>query len=122
MGGRMSKCAFLILPFPPKELSPNKRLHWAQLSNAKKSYRAQCYYLARHLHGFYEKDAKLGISLIFFPPDKRHRDDDNMEAAFKAGRDGVAEALGVNDRFFSVTRKVSHETLNKVEMFIEELV
>jgi crossover junction endodeoxyribonuclease RusA len=33
-------------------------------------------------------------------PDKRHRDADNCLAAAKAGLDGMADALGVNDRHF----------------------
>jgi crossover junction endodeoxyribonuclease RusA len=32
--------------------------------------------------------------------DKRHRDADNCLAAAKAGLDGMADALGVNDRHF----------------------
>ena len=117
----MGVVATLVLPFPPKELSPNNRLHWSKVSRAKKSYRDACHWIAvsscaRALIG---KGKKLKVTLIFYPPDRRHRDDDNMEAAFKAGRDGIADALGVNDRFFSVTRKVSHETKNCVEMQIE---
>ena len=92
----------LTLPWPPKELNPNKRLHWAQKSKAAKMYRDACYMLA------IEAGAKNGIPwegdihlfIDFYPPDRRHRDDDNMIAAFKSGRDGVAEALGVNDKRF----------------------
>ena len=34
------------------------------------------------------------------PPDRRKRDDDNTLAAWKAGRDGLADALGVDDNRF----------------------
>jgi hypothetical protein len=32
----------LHLPWPPKELSPNARVHWAKKSKAAKAYRLQC--------------------------------------------------------------------------------
>lgn len=46
------------------------------------------------------------MHLTFYPPSAHKRDDDNLEAAFKAGRDGVAEAMGVDDNRFQVTREV----------------
>jgi crossover junction endodeoxyribonuclease RusA len=47
-------------------------------------------------------EGTLALWLDFYPPDRRARDDDNIIAAFKAGRDGMAEALGINDRRFRV--------------------
>ncbi len=49
---------------------------------------------------------KMVFSIEFFPPDKRRRDDDNMLASFKAGRDGVADALGVDDNKFVTSFEV----------------
>jgi crossover junction endodeoxyribonuclease RusA len=46
----------------------------------------------------WEGDIHLWID--FYPPDRRQRDDDNMIAAFKSGRDGLAQAFGVNDKRF----------------------
>ena len=40
------------------------------------------------------------ISLDFIPPDKRHRDLDNLLASSKQLLDGVAHGLGINDRQF----------------------
>ncbi|SOS36014.1 hypothetical protein CFBP6411_04657 [Pseudomonas syringae group genomosp. 3] len=37
----------LILPWPPKVLSPNARTHWATKSRAAKAYRNTCYLLCR---------------------------------------------------------------------------
>lgn len=42
----------------------------------------------------------IPVSLIFVMPDKRHRDLDNCHAALKSALDGMADALGVNDRQF----------------------
>lgn len=43
---------------------------------------------------------RIALWLDFYPPDRRARDDDNMIASFKAGRDGIALALGINDKRF----------------------
>ena len=32
----------IVLGWPPSDLSPNKRLHWAKLAAAKKQYRKNC--------------------------------------------------------------------------------
>lgn len=49
---------------------------------------------------------KMVLSIEFCPPDKRRRDDDNMLASFKSGRDGVADALGVDDNKFVTSFEV----------------
>ena len=95
----------LTLPWPPKDLSPNARIHWSKRAKAAKAYRAECaiqcmthrwgYELAKSYH-----EGRLHLWIDFYPPDRRHRDDDNMIAAFKSGRDGLADALGINDRRF----------------------
>lgn len=43
---------------------------------------------------------KIALWADFYPPDRRARDDDNMIASFKAGRDGIALALGIDDKRF----------------------
>jgi crossover junction endodeoxyribonuclease RusA len=40
------------------------------------------------------------FNVVFRPPDRRLRDDDNLVAAFKSGRDGISDALGIDDRKF----------------------
>ena len=51
------------------------------------------------------------LSLEFIPPDRRRRDDDNCIAAFKSGRDGVAQALGIDDSRFVTQLQISAETI-----------
>ena len=89
------------LPWPPRELSPNARVHYHAKARAAKTYRDGTYWIAR-AHGpqFLIAEGVIPIMVEFFPPDRRHRDDDNMIGAFKAGRDGIADALAVNDRRF----------------------
>lgn len=47
--------------------------------------------------------APIDMTVTFYPPDRRHRDDDGMIGAFKHMRDGIADALRVNDRRFRPT-------------------
>jgi hypothetical protein len=48
----------------------------------------------------------LELSLNFYPRDRRKRDDDNLIASFKSGRDGIADALGVDDVNFLTTARL----------------
>ena len=56
-----------------------------------------------------EWEGPVHLWLTFYPPSKRHFDDDNVVAAFKPGRDGVADALGIDD-----SRFVLHPLLSEV--------
>lgn len=93
-------------PWPPKEANPNKRVHWSLAARKKSRYRRDCFNatlaVTRAKKLF---DGPLLVHLMFCPPDNRKRDDDNFEAAFKSGRDGIADALGVDDNLFTVTRE-----------------
>lgn len=93
----------ITLPWPPSILSPNNRSHWARKLAPKQTYRMSCYmltkgYLATSRHWRPSPDCPLPVKITFHPPDRRHRDDDNMISSFKSGRDGLADALGINDR------------------------
>lgn len=90
----------LILPWPPRVLSPNARVHWAVRSKAAKLYREACFVLARKAGWTRAPEGRLHLWIDFYPPDRRHRDDDNCLSAFKHGRDGIADALRVDDKVF----------------------
>lgn len=92
----------VVLPWPHKYLSPNARVHWAKRSKAAKAYRTECGWHVRAA-GPKPKFAPSGpitLDIEFVQPDQRGRDLDNMLASIKAGIDGIADALGVNDRRF----------------------
>lgn len=91
----------IVAPWPARGLSPNARLHWAQVAKLKKPYRALG--MARAVEAMrglppYPKEGKLPVKITFHPPDRRHRDDDNAISSGKALRDGIADGIGVNDR------------------------
>ena len=103
----------ITLPYPPAKLSPNKRLHWAARAQVVAKYRRDCRYACiAELNGkswlwqAVGSPPRLPIKITFYPPDKRRRDRDNMIAAFKAGADGVADAIDVDDADWSPTYAV----------------
>ena len=89
----------VLLGWPPKVLSPNARTHWAARSRAAKAYRYSCF-MAAKLAGLVAPAGRILLQLEFLPPTARRRDDDNLLASFKAGRDGLADALGIDDSLF----------------------
>ena len=82
----------IVLPYPFPALWPNKRPHWSAKARATRSYRQWAKLAAN--------TAKPGpIRVTFCPkPTGPAPDMDNAIAAFKAGQDGLADAMGVNDR------------------------
>jgi crossover junction endodeoxyribonuclease RusA len=100
-----------VLPWPDKGLSPNVRAHWATRHRAVRKYRKACWgatlmaladaRLSRLPQRLAADEAQLlHVELVFSPPTKRARDEDNLIARMKSGLDGIAEALGVNDKRF----------------------
>jgi len=74
-------------------------------------YRYTCRVMAREainkgrwdlkpLRDLVEAGGQIHVFLDFHPPNRRARDDDNIIAAFKAGRDGLADALKIDDCHF----------------------
>jgi crossover junction endodeoxyribonuclease RusA len=93
----------LTLPWPPSDLSPNARTHWARLAKAKRDYRSACAWTARG-QGAVRLDAdRLHLTLEFVPPNRRAYDLDNCLARMKSGLDGLADVLGVDDSRWTLT-------------------
>lgn len=103
----------VILPWPPQELSPNhkKKVHHLILQRIVRNYRATARILT------HEAAQKLRIRNVvgtvniefhFYPPDNSRRDEDNLLASMKAGIDGIADAICVNDFFFHYKEMTIH--------------
>jgi crossover junction endodeoxyribonuclease RusA len=91
----------ITLPWPPKELSPNARVHWATRARSVKRVRAHAYWTALAMaRGVELPDGPIPVPLTFHPPDRHRRDWDNMFSSMKAGLDGIAQALEVDDNRF----------------------
>ena len=99
------------LPWPPRALWPNSRNHWSAISRVKRTYREAAWALSLEARETMPQ-ARLAVHLTFCPPDARRRDLDNMIAAMKAGLDGLADAIGVDDRHFALSAEVGEVTPN----------
>ena len=95
----------LFLPWPDRVLHPNSRPHFMALAKAKKIARAAASWATKEAWPGIELPAegRLHLWIDFYPPDRRQRDDDGLLSSMKAARDGIADALGIND-----SRFVSH--------------
>jgi len=95
----------VVLGWPPTDLSPNARKHWAVVAKAKKQYRRDCYSVSKEQLKKYKKETenipeRLVLEMTFIPPDRRSYDRDNLVARMKSGIDGLADALKINDKRF----------------------
>ena len=94
----------ITLPWPPAKLSPNARTHWAARSKVAKAYRQDCAITVWDRPPTVAlPEGNIPMTFTFRPPDKRHRDADNMVASFKSGQDGLADGLRINDRVIDPT-------------------
>lgn len=92
----------LTLPWPSRDLHPNARVHWARKAKAVKAARYQAG-LAAIAAGFRVHPlphGRIHLYLDFYPPNRRRHDDDGLLSSMKAARDGIADALGIDDNRF----------------------
>lgn len=89
----------IVLPLPSKGLSPNARLSWRGKAKLTKAHRLRAKLAALALLAASPGPASVPTrySLAFYWPDRRRRDDDNAAASCKAYRDGIADALAIDD-------------------------
>ena len=87
----------ISLPWPNPVLNPNQRPHWAVKAKAAKAAKQDAFYATKEAAPVINKDKKIHAWIYFYPPNKRKRDDDNLLSAFKPYRDGIADALAVDD-------------------------
>lgn len=87
----------ITLPIPVKSLCPNGRAHWRTKATATKAHRALAKVRTLEALGGQPAPRFTGYSLTFYFKNVRGRDDDNATASCKAYRDGIADALGVDD-------------------------
>ena len=113
------------LPYPNKDLMPNRKngKHWGATVGAKNNAFSEAFYLTKEVVGTKKLAGKVAISLVFVQDDKRHRDLDNLLAASKSMLDGVAHALGIDDKNFEpITIMRRYDTARYTLLDIEENV
>jgi crossover junction endodeoxyribonuclease RusA len=109
----------ITLPWPPAALSPNARGHWSKLAKAKKAYRAACGWTALAQGARAIQASKLHLTLVFYPPSRRAFDLDNCLSALKAGLDGVADVIKVDDKHWCLTIAKAADVGGYVKIKIE---
>ena len=81
----------IVLPLPPRELSPNARPHWGAKGRAVRRYRETAYLSS--LAGRPGRPMQAAkVTARFFFRTRRRRDRDNLLASLKAAFDGIADA------------------------------
>ena len=120
----MKRNAEITLPWFDKSLSPNGRSHWAKKAKAAKKSR-QDGFMAARLAGYNKQtfaghEGKIVLSIKFYPKTKAMPDDDNCLGGFKAYRDGIADALGVDDRRFLSRPVVMDEVGGVIKVVLNE--
>ena len=100
-----------VIDWPDRRLFPNARVHWAVKASKVHDARARAQIQAMSCletisddeRNWLQSDSKLPYGLVIVPPDKRHRDEDNVIASLKSSLDGIATGLGVNDSRFRLS-------------------
>jgi crossover junction endodeoxyribonuclease RusA len=88
----------IVLPLPPRVLSPNARAHWATKARATKLYRQAACVEAVLVAGPPAVPWETATVLLrFFFRTRARRDRDNLLASMKAAFDGLADAGVVRD-------------------------
>jgi crossover junction endodeoxyribonuclease RusA len=93
----------LALSWPHKDLSPNARCHWALKAKAVKAARHDAGWAMRRTFRTPPPWKAVHIHWEFHPKTANVPDGDNAEASCKAYRDGIADALCIDDSKFTTT-------------------
>lgn len=100
----VKKHLLVRLPWPPVQLSPNFRGHWAVVYPQKQVYRRAAKLRTQAAREYVATPIRpvdgVSMTVTAHPSINRKRDQDNFIARLKAGFDGIADALKVNDCTF----------------------
>lgn len=105
----------IILPWPSSKLNPNQRVHFAVKAKIAAEHKSISYYAAKpDSFSRIIPDGKIPLLIIFYAPDRRGRDLDNLLSSCKSFLDGIALAYGINDkRFRPITIDFADEVFKK---------
>lgn len=87
----------LVLPLPPRELSPNARVHWIVRAKANRAAKEAVHALSLQQRPRGKPLARATVSVTFWVPDRRRRDKGNLIGAAKAYLDGLKDAGVIQD-------------------------
>lgn len=88
------------IPFPPASLSGHAKGHWRAKSGPTAKHREWARLATLAAGATAPSEGDIRIHFRFVPPDRRG-DRTNYPNRLKSSIDGIADALGVNDRRFN---------------------
>jgi crossover junction endodeoxyribonuclease RusA len=89
----------IVLPFPPSSLSGHAKGHWRSKAAETKKHREWARTATLEARPTAPECGDILVRIRFVPPDMRG-DRTNFPNRMKPYLDGIADALGVNDRRF----------------------
>lgn len=89
----------IVLPWPPATLSGHNNGHWRGKSAIVAKHRAWAFQATKAARPSVPAKGDILVTVDFYPPDNRS-DRLNFPNRMKPYFDGIAEALGVNDKRF----------------------
>ena len=89
----------IILPWPPWQLSGHTGVHWRAKATLTKKHREWARLATLEAGVRAPETGDILLRVLFIPPDRRS-DRTNFANRLKPAFDGIADALGVNDRRF----------------------
>lgn len=105
---------------PDPDLNPNKRLHWSELSRAKREAKELAMVLVLEQGRPSTPYDQAHITITWVAKDKRRRDIDNLFAAMKAYIDGLVHVgLIADDSAMHVTYTLRYERGDKDNTIIK---
>jgi crossover junction endodeoxyribonuclease RusA len=109
----------IVLPFPPASLSGHAKGHWRAKAAVTAKHRGWARDATRAARPTVSETGDIEIHVRFVPPDRRS-DRTNFPNRMKPIFDGVADALGVNDRRFKPSFEYAEpEKPGRVEITIQ---
>ena len=90
----------ITLFWPDKRLSPNSRVHWGEMADARRNAKENAWWetydaVVGEIHP--KRFDEYVVQYKFYPPDRRKRDIDNCLAMMKSAQDGVCSYLDIDD-------------------------
>lgn len=110
------------LSWPAAELSPNARVHHMVAHRFKKAAKIEAGWATKIAKPFRwaPNGERVKVHFIAHPPKGwRTGDDDNLVARCKAHLDGIAEALGINDRLFEAPTIAWSDRCERGKLIVE---
>ena len=115
----------IVVNIPGKACQTNVRSHWAAKAKAIAKSRADAADGTQRSLGAYAPPKWVGVRVhvAWYARTARVMDEANIVAAIKGVQDGIADALGIDDRFFESPTVSQHKDADRprVEITLSEI-